>query len=193
MTAGTLRRSALVRYFRLRPALSWSLLSFTVMMLVIITFRWTPGYDEPDFVDLSRFEMVEFRLEAPAEPEPEVSVTDDAAPPEETEEPLDFGDEHGDFSAITSGAVPPRPQYSSLPEYPRSMRSAGIEGVVVIELGINTDGTVLYGKIVRSMGREFDRAAIEWVKRISFYPALDPDNKPFACRINLPIKFKLDN
>ena len=136
--------------------------------------------------------MVEFVLDAIDESEPEIEVSDNALP-RELEEKFEFGDKSGSYGQITRGATPPRPVFSSLPEYPRSMRSAGIEGVVILELGIDEKGTVLYGRVFRSLGREFDKAALEWAQTINFYPALDPDNKPFACRIHLPLNFKLDN
>ena len=83
--------------------------------------------------------------------------------------------------------------FSRLPRYPDSMRKAGVEGVVVIELGIDESGTVVFGRIVRSLGREFDAAVIDWARGIAFRPALTKDRVPMRCRIRLPVRFKLDS
>ena len=83
--------------------------------------------------------------------------------------------------------------FSRLPRYPDSMRKAGVEGVVVIELGIDESGTVVFGRIVRSLGREFDAAVIDWARGIRFRPALTKDRVPMRCRIRLPVRFRLED
>lgn len=188
----SLLTAPIIRYFKFRPAFSWSVFSFLILLLFLLITEYNTSYISINYKGTSRFEMVEFVIDSIEEPEAEIEVTDHTVK-HEVVETLEFGNSSGTYGQITEGATPPRPVFSALPEYPRSMHNAGIEGSVVLELGIDENGTVLYGRIVHSMGQEFDKAAIEWIQTIAFYPALDPQKRPFACRIRLPIKFKLDN
>ncbi|HSV96958.1 MAG TPA: TonB family protein [Spirochaetota bacterium] len=54
-------------------------------------------------------------------------------------------------------------------------------------------GTVLFGSVVKSPGREFDAAAIACARGISFRPALAKDRVPMRRRIRLPVRFRLDS
>ncbi len=191
----TLESLRFVRYLRLRPALLWSLISLVMLLAALFLVRWETStlYEEQDY--LEEFKMVELRLPK-AITQPEIDVSDEVSEEtvedlEEEEKPLRFGDETGEFSDLFDALSPPRPIFDSLPQYPSSMRKAGIEGVVVIELGIDENGTILYGKIIRSLGREFDITVIRWAKKLRFYPALDKDKNPIRCRIRLPVRFKL--
>ncbi len=138
--------------------------------------------------------MVELRLSR-LETQADIAVSDALAPemklPEER--PQEFGSEDGSFEALSDTALPPRPVFSRLPRYPESMRKAGVEGVVVIELGIDESGTVVFGRVVKSLGREFDAAVIDWARGIRFRPALTKERVPMRCRIRLPIRFRLED
>ncbi|MGV7928678.1 MAG: energy transducer TonB [Spirochaetota bacterium] len=183
-----------VRYVRLRPPLLWSMVSFVVLFGMLFVVRWGASIDARDFASFEAFEMVELRLSR-LDTQADIAVSDAAAPevklPEE--KPQEFGSEDGSYEALSDSALPPRPVFSRLPRYPESMRKAGVEGVVVIELGIDESGAVVFGRIVRSLGREFDAAVIAWARNISFRPALTKERVPMRCRIRLPIRFKLDS
>jgi TonB family protein len=183
-----------VRYVRLRPPLLWSMVSFVVLFGMLFVVRWGASIDARDFASFEAFEMVELRLSR-LDTQADIAVSDAAAPemklPEE--KPQEFGSEDGSYEALSDSALPPRPVFSRLPRYPESMRKAGVEGVVVIELGIDESGAVVFGRIVRSLGREFDAAVIAWARSISFRPALTKERVPMRCRIRLPIRFKLDS
>ncbi len=176
------------RFFRLRPGVSWSLFSFILLILLISTVRWENRIDRDDFKDLYQFNVVELAL-------PESRAEADIVLPEENLDDLyekSFGDSSGDFQDIDNRATAPKPLFTRFPEYPVSMREAGIEGLVTIELGIDRSGNVVYGIIQRSLGKVFDLAVIKWAKNLQFYPATGPDGNPFKCRIILPVRFKLD-
>jgi protein TonB len=56
------------------------------------------------------------------------------------------------------------------PAYPYDMRRAGINGTVVVEFIINTEGDVIQTQIVRSSHREFELPAIQAVSKWKFKP-----------------------
>ena len=56
------------------------------------------------------------------------------------------------------------------PTYPYDMRRAGINGTVVIEFIINTEGDVIQTNIVRSSHREFEMPALQAVSKWKFKP-----------------------
>ncbi len=185
----------IIRYFKLRPAFKWSILSFIILIVSLFIIRWNTSTIIEDLKTFDEFEMVELRLPK-AITQPDIDVSDEISEEtveeiKEEDKPLRFGDESGEFSDIFNTSFPPRPIYDFLPAYPQSMRKAGIEGVVVIELGIDENGNLLYGRIIRSLGKEFDVAVIKWAQQLKFHPALDRDKKPIRCRIRLPIRFKL--
>lgn len=195
MTGQVVLYARIIRYFKLRPAFKWSVVSFIILLVLLFIIRWNTSIPLEDLVSFDQFEMVELRLPK-AVTQPDINISDEVAEEtveefEEKEKPLQFGDESGEFSDIFNTSFPPRPIYDFLPAYPQSMRKAGIEGVVVIELGIDKNGNLLYGRIIRSLGKEFDAAVIRWARQLRFYPALDKDKKPIRCRIRLPIRFKL--
>ena len=195
MTGQVVLYARILRYFKLRPAFKWSVVSLIMLLASLFTIRWDTSIPLEDLESFDRFEMVELRLPK-AVTQPDINISDEVAEEtveelEEKEKPLQFGDESGEFSDIFSTSFPPRPIFDFLPAYPQSMRKAGIEGVVVIELGIDENGELLYGRIIRSLGKEFDAAVIQWARQLRFYPALDKDKKPIRCRIRLPIRFKL--
>ncbi len=184
----------ILRYLRLRPALSWSIASLVVFLALMPVVRWRAWMDDPLRGDDSDLVIVEMSLPALQEdveiPEPvrqmEEAITEAIA------EEIRFGEDSPEFVEITPAATAPQIRFSRLPPYPDSMRSAGIEGVVVVEIGIDETGRVLFGRIVESLGREFDIAVIKWVQDLKFYPALDSSRRPFRCRVRLPVRFSLD-
>ncbi len=56
------------------------------------------------------------------------------------------------------------------PTYPYDMRRAGINGTVVVEFIISTEGDVIQTQIVRSSHREFEMPALQAVQKWKFKP-----------------------
>jgi periplasmic protein TonB len=56
------------------------------------------------------------------------------------------------------------------PTYPYDMRRAGINGTVVVEFIINTEGDVIQSQVVRSSHREFEMPALQAVQKWKFKP-----------------------
>lgn len=182
-------------YFRHHPDMGWAVVSLVFLFSMLFIVRWSESSDADNFDVDETMEMVELRLSEPKQIAEIVEGSESSEPDIENmveDKPLSFGSNSPDFNDLENSSTPPRPLFSRTPPYPDSMRKAGIEGVVAVELGINENGDVVYGKIVRSLGRDFDVAVIEWAKKIRFYPAKNCDRVPMKCRILLPVRFKLE-
>lgn len=64
----------------------------------------------------------------------------------------------------------PVPRVRPAPTYPYDMRRAGINGTVVVEFIISTEGDVIQTQIVRSSHREFEMPALQAVQKWKFKP-----------------------
>jgi len=73
------------------------------------------------------------------------------------------------------------------PEYPEAARRAGIEGTVLVQALVGTDGRVKDTKVVKSVPG-LDDAAIAAVKKWVFKPALG-HGEPVAVWVAVPVKF----
>ncbi len=95
-------------------------------------------------------------------------------------------------SRLPENATPPRLIAGLRPAYPPAARRSGIQGVVIVRLRINADGTVARFEIVR--GPEvFYESVRAWVRTIRFRPARLPDGTAIAIIRSLPIPFRLTN
>ena len=57
------------------------------------------------------------------------------------------------------------------PEYPRRARIARVEGLVILDVVIRTDGTVGDVTVIQGLGMKCTEAAIDAVRRWKFEPA----------------------
>lgn len=84
----------------------------------------------------------------------------------------------------------PRVKASMAPDYPLSMKSAGMEGEVLVEFIVEPTGRVRDARVVRSTHRDFEEAALRAVARWRF-EAGRKGNIPVSFRMALPITFRL--
>ncbi len=84
----------------------------------------------------------------------------------------------------------PRFKRMQKPKYPDKLRKMGIEGEVVLDVVITSDGKPVDIKVVKGDYPEFISAAVDAIKHSSFYPA-KMGGKPVSVRIRIPIKFRL--
>lgn len=98
--------------------------------------------------------------------------------PKELEE-VEFGGENG-----------PRFLKKEMPVYPVLARRLGKEGRVVLRLTIDEQGRLVHVEILENSGFGFAESAMDAVKRSTFIPA-KKENKPFASKAILPIRFTL--
>lgn len=92
---------------------------------------------------------------------------------------------------LPEDARPPRMLASSgAPAFPQEMRSAGKEGLVVLKVVIREDGRITQWKVMQ--GEEpFLAAAIEWVKRTRWEPAIAASGEKLPVFKILRIPFRL--
>jgi len=77
------------------------------------------------------------------------------------------------------------------PEYPRSARRQGIEGLVVLEAILDLDGRIEDDiKVVQSIPL-LDDAAVQAVQQWRFRPARDQANRPARVILAVPVRFVL--
>jgi protein TonB len=75
------------------------------------------------------------------------------------------------------------------PEYPEAAKAAGIQGIVIIEAIIGTDGSVNEAKVLRPVP-ELDRAAIDAVMQWKYTPTL-LNGEPVAVIMTVTVTFTL--
>jgi TonB family protein len=109
--------------------------------------------------------------------------------------PATAGAQAGGITPVRVGGSvrPPRKVRDVHPVYPRSMREAGLEGVVPLEAIIGRDGTVQSLRVVSAQVHpDFARAAIDAVRQWRFDPTL-LNGKPVEVVMNVSVEFALDD
>ena len=92
----------------------------------------------------------------------------------------------------SSTVKPPRFKKSAKPEYPIDAKKAGKEGKVVLQATIDVNGIPLNIVALTKLGFGFEEAAIEALKKSSFYPATEK-GKPISVAVRIPYEFKLES
>jgi TonB family protein len=87
-----------------------------------------------------------------------------------------------------SGLVPPRPTNTIAPVYPEEKKATAESATVVLAITLDASGTVTDVSVTTSAGPEFDRAALEAGRKLTFSPAMR-DGKPIAARIPFSFTF----
>ena len=75
------------------------------------------------------------------------------------------------------------------PVYPEAAKAAGVQGIVIIETRIGTDGAVNEAKVLRSIP-ELDRAAIDAVMQWKYTPTL-LNGQPVEVIMTVTVTFSL--
>lgn len=86
----------------------------------------------------------------------------------------------------------PVPRVQIQPQYPFEMRRAGIEGEVVVEFIVDTNGDVRNPFVVRSTQREFEAAAIQAVSKWKFRPGRRGGRDVNTSRVQQLFSFKIN-
>jgi len=77
------------------------------------------------------------------------------------------------------------------PQYPREARNKHLQGVVIVQGTVGTDGKLSDIEVTRPLGAGLSEAAIECVKKWRFKPAKMADGTEVPVRINIEINFRL--
>lgn len=101
-------------------------------------------------------------------------------------------EEKNDVMPIPPGGI--QGWYSYLGEnlkYPESAKEKGVEGVVIIELLVKTDGSIGNVSVVRGIGGGCDEEAMRVIQKSSNWTPGEKDGKPVNTVMKIPIKFAL--
>lgn len=166
--------------------------------------------EEPEVIDQQDqepAEVIEFapptQADVPQIPTPDSFVQPLQPPPPENLKPvagvisipqsrvqgLGQGIEVFDISTLDQR---PTPRVQIQPQYPFEMRRAGIEGEVVVEFIVDTNGDVRNPFVVRSTQREFEAAAIQAVSKWKFRPGRRGGRAVNTSRVQQLLSFKIN-
>ena len=87
--------------------------------------------------------------------------------------------------------VKPQPVNVPTPVYPELARNAGIEGQAVVQALVDTDGSIIDAKILKSSGNtSLDNEAVQAAMRATFTPAKQRD-QAVRVWVSIPYRFTL--
>lgn len=78
-----------------------------------------------------------------------------------------------------------------LVEYPTLARKSGLEGTVVVQIVVNTDGTPSDPTVARGVHQVLDDAAVAGVMQLRFEPAMQR-SRAVRVYMTLPVRFRLN-
>jgi len=88
--------------------------------------------------------------------------------------------------------VKPKPLRSPVPNYPYEAKKARIEGMTVVKMLIDTDGSVMDVKVLKTSGNQWlDEAALDAAKKSTFSSA-EHNGKKVRVWVSRPFKFRLN-
>lgn len=86
----------------------------------------------------------------------------------------------------------PEPIAIVRPDYPLTLKRAGVEGVATVHCLIDETGRVQETKLVSASNQAFGQSAVEALKLWTFQPGRLA-GQPTAMRVSIPVRFTLDN
>jgi TonB family protein len=113
--------------------------------------------------------------------------------PEPEKTPVSAGEAgpDGAYRGNGNGVSQPKLLRHFEPEYSEPARKAKLEGIVVLQIGIDAKGNVVDPRVIKSLGLGLDEKAIEAVRKWKFAPGYK-DGKPFAVRaVTVEVNFRL--
>lgn len=92
--------------------------------------------------------------------------------------------------AVSGGVTAPIKIYAPQPRYTEDARRAGVEGVVILETVVDTEGNVRDVKILKGLPFGLDQSAVDTVKTWRYEPAMR-DGEPVAVYFTFTINFSI--
>ena len=89
------------------------------------------------------------------------------------------------------GVGVPTCTHCPIPDYTDKARAAGIQGAVVLQVVITTEGRAVNISVIRGPGMGLEEKAIEAVKSWKFRPAIGRDGHPVATLVPIEVTFRL--
>jgi TonB family protein len=89
------------------------------------------------------------------------------------------------------GVQVPKCVYCPPPSYSGDARWAHVEGTVVLQVVITTDGRAINIEILKDPGSGLGMKAVESVRNWKFKPAIGPNGKPVAVTVPIQVTFRL--
>ncbi len=86
---------------------------------------------------------------------------------------------------------PPVPVRTTAPDYPETMRSRGLSGLVLVNCLIDEKGSVQDMKVEKASNDEFVRPAMKALSKWRFKPA-QRDGAKVSIRVSIPIRFTFE-
>ncbi len=92
---------------------------------------------------------------------------------------------------FTPFEVPPQPIVNPSPDFPEIARNAGVEGMVVMKIYVDTKGNVRKWEVMKAQpaGLGFEEEVIKVIQKWKFTPAIQ-QNKPVGAWIAVPFNFE---
>ena len=75
--------------------------------------------------------------------------------------------------------------------YPEAAKHSGVEGVVMLQVDLNSEGQVMDVQVIKGIGFGCDEAAVNAMKQSIFTPAYE-GLIPVPVRIKIPYRFKIN-
>ncbi len=76
-------------------------------------------------------------------------------------------------------------------DYPSALKVKGVEGKVIVDVLIDPSGNVKGVTLVQGSAPEFNQLVLDRLKQSKFMPAYDQNGNAVACRLRLPLLFKI--
>jgi len=78
------------------------------------------------------------------------------------------------------------------PTYPDDARNEGVQGTVILDATVDTDGKVIATKVSQDPDSRLSAAAVDAVKQWAFAPARDDKGEPVVVVYTVTVAFKLE-
>lgn len=189
---------------RLSWAAAGALAVLILLVLLLPEYRPTPYTLVTEATRLYEFELE--RIEEPPPPErevptphrevvvapgadPDVTIPDVRIEPFPT--PIDPGWAVPDDTPFVAVAEKPRLLQGARAEYPEMARLAGLQGLVMVKVLVDVDGTVARVELLKGVHPLIDRPALAAARRLVFAPGTQR-RMPVPCWVAVPFRFSLD-
>lgn len=99
---------------------------------------------------------------------------------------------HDGGSVVMERLIPPRALEKVAPSYTEDARKSRIQGVVIVQTVIESDGSLSRIRVLKGLHPSLDKATVEAIRQWRFEPAT-LEGEPVAVHYNLTINYRLDD